>query len=121
MSWFACGGCFRGKVDDSEGGTRAQSFSSVRQCACRASSEDGFEEGILPATCQFTLFQTVKCSYLIFTPSSASTGRCLLPVLLHAIFVSVLDIDWGVVRWCHVGGVHLVHWRRHLVDWLFLR
>lgn len=111
-SWSSCGGYFRAKVDDSGDGKPTQSFSSERQCACKASFGDGFGEDKLPVlfVSVFHLAGEIVYPYLILTPSSASTGGCLLPVLLNAILVPTRGINTSVGRGGHMGGVHLVHW-----------
>jgi hypothetical protein len=53
-------------------------------------------------------------AYLILTPSSSSSCRSGLPILLNPKVVSIDGIDRRVVRLTDIGGsVHLVRWGRH--------
>jgi hypothetical protein len=93
-----------------------QSSSGGWQCACRAFSGGEFGEDRPPIrNDQPGSGHNGRCNvYLILTPCPSSSSRCLLPVLLDTIVVTVDGIDGRVVGGSRVGrGVHLVHWGRH--------
>jgi len=94
----------------------AQSFSGEQRCAYKASSGDESGEDTPPwDEVSMTFRKQYVFTNLVLTPSSSSTSRGLLSILLHSsVIMSIYTIDGRVVGLCHMGGtVHLVRWGRH--------
>ena len=90
-----------------------QSSSGGWQCACRAFSGDGSEEGRPPViNDQPGPNHSDSYVYLILAPCSSSSSGGLFSILLDTIIVTVDGIDGGITGRSRMS-VHLVHWCRH--------